>query len=134
MRRSITVLTGDRPLLVHTWARVMKEIHQAHLDYPSREQMDGLHPPAGPRSWVESHPAALRYSMVKFMPVEGSLKNHGMGLDVWAGKGLHVRAWSHGKGYLEFTFSVDPTVEELEAALRYMGRWVGFKITAATLW
>jgi hypothetical protein len=133
MRRSITVLTGDRPVLVHTWASVMREIHAAHLDYPSRERMDGLHPPAGPRRWVDGHPDALRYSMVKFMPQangeDGPLRNHGMGLDVWAGKGLHVRAWSHGKGYLEFTWNVDPTPEDLRSALRYMARWVGFNIT-----
>lgn len=135
MRRNIIVLTENRPMLVWRWAKVMEEIHAAHQDYPSRDSLDGLHPPAGPRRWVEGHPDALRYSMVKFMPVEGQegTKNHGMGLDVWAGKGLHVRAWTHGKGYLEFTWSVDPTPEDLESALRYMARWVGFNIPKGEL-
>lgn len=117
----------DRRYLKGAFREVAGRIHIAHEKYPSPEKLNGLTEPMSPRVWVTGHPKATRLSMVKFLPTgeDRLMMNHGMGVDIWQGTGIHIRGWSHGKGAMEMTFRSDPPSGDYVDALIYVARWAG---------
>jgi hypothetical protein len=119
-------MTEDRRYLKGAFREVAHRIHEAWPDNPSSKALDGS-TEVGPRNWVDNHPLAIRLTVVKFLPTgqDGTRMNHGIGVDIWVGTGVHLRGWSHGKGSVEMTFTRDPKQGEYLDALVYLARWAG---------
>lgn len=120
-------MSTDRRYLKGGFREVAHRIHQAHPNHPSQKGLTGMDEPVSPRVWATNHPRASRLSMVKFLPTgdDGTMRNHGMGVDIWVGAGIHLRGWRHGKGSMEMTFQVDPGQGDYLDALVYVARWAG---------